>query len=185
MLEVALASGIPELHLRIRTEIDAAVATRFGKHPVKLQFEIGVVAVSREKHAVAVVHDHSIGHLPMGGHVGVPSSLLCNALLGRALCFLHGIEVGPAAPADEVGAIEEWREARRRLGSDRKLGTKSENTKHKCHEITRYTHENDSQEGFDLTAESIADFNPDVGRGNRRRKRRDEEPRHQYSLECG
>ena len=117
--EVSLAGRIPHLHLRVAAQIDAAVAAGLGKHPLHVQFEVGVVAVSREEHALAVIHDRAVLHLPVGGHVGVPLRLPLGSLLGRALGVFRRVEVRPAPPAGEILAVEERREARGWLGSGR------------------------------------------------------------------
>jgi hypothetical protein len=52
----------------------------------------------------------------MGGHVAIPVVLAAPPFFGRALSFLAGVEVRPAPPAHEIGAVEERRETGRWFG---------------------------------------------------------------------
>ena len=116
MLEVTLAVRIPDLHLGIAAEVDAAVGTRFGKHPLEVQLEVAVVAIGREEHAVTIADDLSPLHLPVLTHIGIPLRLLRRAFLGSQRRLGGRIEVGPPAPAGEVAPVEQRREAGRRRG---------------------------------------------------------------------
>ena len=110
MLEVTLAVRVPDLHLGIAAEINAAVGARFGKHPLEVQLEVAVVTIGREEHAVTVADDLSPLHLPVLRHVSIPLRLLRSPLLGNQRRLGGRIEVGPAAPAREVAPVEQRRE---------------------------------------------------------------------------
>ena len=123
MLEVTLAVRIPDLHLGIAAQIDAAVGTRFGKHPLEVQLEVAVVTIGGEEHAVTVADDLSPLHRPVLTHIGIPLRLLRSPLLGSQRRLGGRIKVGPPAPAGEVAPVEQRREAgrRRRLRKPRRL----------------------------------------------------------------
>ena len=114
MLHIAGAVGIPDLHLRIAAQINAAVGTGAGQHPIDEQFEIGVVAVSGEIDPLPVTHDLAILHAPMAGQIGIPARLPGGRFCRRGRLLLGRIEMRPAPPTREIAAIEQRHKSRRR-----------------------------------------------------------------------
>ena len=107
VLEGFLIGGVPDLHLRHATEVDARIA--FGGHVVfEQQFEVAVILVGRGVSAGARIEDLAVLHRPvlreLLAHLGEHRVLLLARELGDRVRIV-------TVPAGQVLAIEQRGEA--------------------------------------------------------------------------
>ena len=119
VLEFLFVGVIPDLHLRTAAQINPRVGERH-RLVFQQQFEVAVILFRRGVSTEAVVHQFLVLDIPVGfpgfvvlGHHGlVPLLDLLGALVIRQREQLAMIVGVAAAPAREVGAVEEGDEAR-------------------------------------------------------------------------
>ena len=106
VLKITLAIWVPDLDLRIATQIDAAIGTRSRQHPLNQQFTIAVVASGGEKNPLAIAHDFAFFHFPMRSHVVVVCLPLGHLLRSGTACVFARILMRPTTPTGEITTIE-------------------------------------------------------------------------------
>jgi hypothetical protein len=134
----ALLGVVPDLHLRRRPQVDAAVG-QGDRLVVDEQFDVAVFLVGGQVVAVAVVDQFALVHRPVFRHVHHPAGAERHGLGDGQRRELGRVEVWHAVPAVEVLSVEEEREPlgrRWRLGArgrecDGQGGKKCESVAHR------------------------------------------------------
>ena len=109
---------VPDLHLRIAAEIDAGIAVVVDHQPVHVHLEIAVVLGGGEVDALSVGNNLALCgiDLPVQVALGVPLGLFGGEfLLGKERLGVRAVGALASAPAGEVLAVEQRREAGGRM----------------------------------------------------------------------